>query len=217
MRPVVCRVGRMLKAFFDGAPSPGDYSRVWWILNPHHMHQCEDCRRLAAGSPYGKPGSGRNELFQTPGDGRTSCGADCTCILSYTPPGPNNPDMATLQQPDHLTNLLKSYTHGQVRFIEEYGLESRKIAIHDQVDALVLSDGSLVKPGEYQYFLTAADGAHIELWEYPADILFPPEGKWWKRLDESQRLVGRWPVGHVRWVLNPDALRRYEATAPALP
>jgi hypothetical protein len=198
-------------------PSERSYTHVWWILDPTHTHHCEDCKHMAAHSPYGAPGSGSNELSQVPGDGETSCGADCTCILSYAPPGPTNPDMAAFQKRRPLARLLKTYTHGQARFIEEYGLEVRGIALLDQVDALVLRDGRLVKPGEYQCFLTSEDGKDIQWWEYPAETPFPPEGKWRTTFDESRRLVAQWPVEQIRWVLSPQALRRYAATAPNVP
>lgn len=79
------------------------YSQLWWVLDPRDPAPCDDCRRLAAASPYGPPGSGRNELNQTPGDGRTSCGPACNCRLSYTPP-------ETIKWPKRKPRILESYT-----------------------------------------------------------------------------------------------------------
>lgn len=77
-------------AFQDGYLDAGnlDKARPWlnvyWVLEPLAQH-CSDCPEYAAGSPYGPPGSGRNELTATPGDGHTACGAACKCGLSYGP------------------------------------------------------------------------------------------------------------------------------------
>lgn len=195
--------------------------RVWWILDPRHAHHCDDCKRMATHSPYTSPWDATNPLNQTPGDGSTSCGTDCTCIISYAPPGPNNPDMAAFQNPDHLSLLLQTFTHGQVRFIEEYSLEatSRHTA-NGEIDALVLHNESLIERNEYQYiryFRTAESGASIQLWEHTADRPFPTPGKRQKGFDNRFRLVTEWPEDQVRWVLSPDALRRYKATAPDVP
>jgi hypothetical protein len=59
------------------------YAYVWWQLEPTVKQHCNDCPYLAAGSPYTAPGSGGNELTQTPGDGGTECGAGCKCTLEY--------------------------------------------------------------------------------------------------------------------------------------
>jgi hypothetical protein len=69
-------------------------AQVWWVLNPDDPYPCPDCQAYARRGPYGRPGSGQNELDATPGDGRTRCGAACTCALSYDPP-------ATLWTPHH--------------------------------------------------------------------------------------------------------------------
>src|SRR5262249_14882034 len=93
------------------------YRYLWWILDPTHQNHCEDCKRVAAGSPYEAPGSGGNELYQTCGDGRTHCGADCTCILSYSPPGPHNLDV--MREPMTIERELYQYfTHGQVWYLQ---------------------------------------------------------------------------------------------------
>lgn len=63
------------------------YLWIYWILEPLARH-CPECPSVADGSPYGMPGSGNNELAQTPGDGRTSCGAGCRCDVTYGP-GPD--------------------------------------------------------------------------------------------------------------------------------
>lgn len=105
---------------------------LWWILDPTHTHYCEDCKRIAAQSPYQAPGTGGNELFQAPGDGRTPCGADCTCILSYTPPGPGNRDVAEALTPSPMSllrNLLKFYTHGQIWYLQAHHDVWRRVTI----------------------------------------------------------------------------------------
>ncbi len=124
----------------------------------------------------------------------TSCDAHCTCILSYAPPGPTNPDMSQFQNPDHISVLLQNYTHGQVRFIEEYGLEAtnRHTATQSEIDALVLRDGRLIKRNEYQYiryFRTADSGASIQLWEYPETCSSRTRGKRQQGFDTSFRLI----------------------------
>jgi hypothetical protein len=192
------------------------FEHIWWILSPYHAHHCDDCKHLAANSPYDAPGRGGNQLEQTPGDGRTACGGDCTCLFSYSPPGPNNPQLAALQ-PTHLADLLRTYDHAQVRFIEDHGLERKQLQIWDHIAGLVLDDTSLVKATEYQYFITSPSGDIIELWEYPSDIPFPPDGKWRRAFEERQKRVGAWNTDRVRWVLNDVALPRYERTAPAIP
>jgi hypothetical protein len=130
--------------------------------------------------------------------------------------------MVQFQNPDSLSILLQNYTHGQVRFIEEYGLEAnnRHTATQSEIDALVLRDGRLIKRNEYQYiryFRTAENGASIQLWEHPADMQLPTRGKRQQGFDTSFRLVTEWPIAQVRWVLSPEALRRYEETAPNVP
>jgi hypothetical protein len=66
-----------------GASDPaGPYQYLFWDLEPSAQH-CGDCPDVAAGSPYDPPGSGGNELQQTPGDGQTECGAACKCSLRY--------------------------------------------------------------------------------------------------------------------------------------
>jgi len=57
---------------------------LWWMLGPAKQH-CDQCPALAENSPYGAPGSGENELTQTPGDGQTDCGAACRCSWTYGP------------------------------------------------------------------------------------------------------------------------------------
>jgi hypothetical protein len=104
---------------------------LWWILDPTHMRHCTDCKRMAARSPYEAPGTGSNELFQAPGDRRTLCGADCTCILSYTPPGAGNLDVAQALSPSprsFLRNLLKHCTHGQVWYLQTHNDLWRRVA-----------------------------------------------------------------------------------------
>lgn len=126
--------------------------------------------------------------------------------------------MTAFQYPGHLSLLLQTYTHQQVRFITEFGLEGNKrITVHQPIDALVLCDDSLIKRGAYQCFLTAEHGASIQLWEYPEAMSFPPSGEWTKKFDESRRLLAEWPQAQIRWVLNAHALGRYEQTAPELP
>ncbi len=88
------------------------YNWIYWTLDPSSRH-CPDCPSYAAGSPYGYPGSGQNELNATPGDGSTECGAGCKCDLEYgagpdtdiadwTPILPANPTL-----PDYATAPLK--------------------------------------------------------------------------------------------------------------
>lgn len=80
-------------AFQDGYVDAGaeDGARpflwLWWMLGPAKQH-CDQCPTLAEGSPYGAPGTGENELTQTPGDGQTDCGAACKCSWTYGP-GPS--------------------------------------------------------------------------------------------------------------------------------
>jgi hypothetical protein len=62
------------------------HAQVWWVLNPDDPYPCPECQAFARRSPYGRPGSGRNELDATPGDGHTRCGAACSCALRYDPP-----------------------------------------------------------------------------------------------------------------------------------
>ena len=54
-----------------------------YIANGFVVHNCDDCVNLALDGPYDPPGSGGHELFQTPGDGSTECGAGCKCSLEY--------------------------------------------------------------------------------------------------------------------------------------
>jgi hypothetical protein len=76
----------MQDGYLDGGAGDeaNPYAQVWWNLEPLAEH-CTDCPDLAAGSPYDPPGSGGNELNQTPGDGNTICGANCKCDLTYQP------------------------------------------------------------------------------------------------------------------------------------
>ena len=68
-----------------GAADPASpYAVLYWTLGPVKTHHCGDCPLIAAGSPYDRPGTpGGHELNQTPGDGRTECGAACHCSLDY--------------------------------------------------------------------------------------------------------------------------------------
>lgn len=61
------------------------FALIWWNLDPASQH-CYDCPMYAAGSPYTAPGSGGNELGNTPGDGTMECGAACKCALDYAAP-----------------------------------------------------------------------------------------------------------------------------------
>lgn len=88
-------------------------ARVWWILDPNYSHHCDGCKRRAAASPYGAPGSGFNELWVAPGDGGTECGADCTCTLSYDPP-PATPRRLRRDELSAMQSLLQVYTHRQI-------------------------------------------------------------------------------------------------------
>lgn len=97
-------------------PAP-QYRYVWWLLDPTHTNHCEDCRRRAARSPYVAPGSGGNELLETPGDGNTQCSADCTCILSYSPPSRDNSEWRDVPMTP-LRYLLRYYTHGQIWYLQ---------------------------------------------------------------------------------------------------
>lgn len=65
-----------------GGDHANPYDELWWDLEPVAKH-CADCPDVAAGSPYSAPGTGANELDQTPGDGATECGANCKCSLRY--------------------------------------------------------------------------------------------------------------------------------------
>lgn len=68
---------------------PAEYAFVFWLTDPNDPERCcPDCAAMADRSPFCAPGLPLNPLEQTPGDGRTRCGADCTCQLSYM-------DMAT--------------------------------------------------------------------------------------------------------------------------
>jgi hypothetical protein len=58
-------------------------TKLYWDLDPLAKRHCIDCPGIAAASPYDPPGSGGNELNQTPGDGQTECGAGCRCALRY--------------------------------------------------------------------------------------------------------------------------------------
>lgn len=59
-----------------GAGDPaGVYDVLYWDLEPGANH-CLDCILMAGGSPYTI-----DQLNQTPGDGRTECGASCKCDL----------------------------------------------------------------------------------------------------------------------------------------
>lgn len=55
--------------------SAGVYDVIYWDLEPGALH-CFDCVIVAGGSPYTI-----DTLNQTPGDGRTECGASCKCDL----------------------------------------------------------------------------------------------------------------------------------------
>lgn len=81
-------------------PAPRQqFSKLWWVLDKRDLYGCcIDCQHLAARSPYDPPGSGGNELHQTPGDGQTECGAACTCFPSYDPPERAQPDPLTPDQ-----------------------------------------------------------------------------------------------------------------------
>lgn len=62
-----------------GVADPADvYDVLYWEMEGGVQH-CADCPMLAAGSPYTI-----QELDQTPGDGRTDCGASCHCDLRYS-------------------------------------------------------------------------------------------------------------------------------------
>lgn len=76
----------MQGGYYDGNlyDDANPFGNLWWNLEPLARH-CDQCPAMAAASPYGPPGSGRNELNQTPGDGKTDCGAACKCDLSYGP------------------------------------------------------------------------------------------------------------------------------------
>jgi len=69
-------------AFLAGADPE---KAVWWVMTP--AEHCEDCLRLAAGSPYRQAGAeGKRvadlpELRQVPGDGQTRCVTNCKCFL----------------------------------------------------------------------------------------------------------------------------------------
>jgi hypothetical protein len=100
--------GALQDGYVDaGAGDVGSpYALIYWDLEPGAQH-CHDCPDMAVGSPYDPPGSGGNELDQTPGDGRTECGAACKCDLNYSPPGLGKtiswedifpPDMPQMQQ-----------------------------------------------------------------------------------------------------------------------
>lgn len=82
--PVSGYVGPQWIPTYGDPASP--FARLWWVLDPDDPYPCADCQRRAATGPYGRPGSGNNELDATPGDGQTRCGAACSCDLSYTPP-----------------------------------------------------------------------------------------------------------------------------------
>jgi hypothetical protein len=57
---------------------------LWWSLGPVKTYHCSDCPAIAMGSPYDPPGTpGGNVIYQSPGDGRTACGAGCHCWLEY--------------------------------------------------------------------------------------------------------------------------------------
>lgn len=75
---------------------------VYWLLDPGARQHCFDCPQMAANSPYNAPGSGGNELWQTPGDGNTECGAGCKCSLSY---GPGPTGVVSIDQ-ERLANFL---------------------------------------------------------------------------------------------------------------
>jgi hypothetical protein len=55
----------------------GVYDVIYWDVEPGVNH-CLDCILVAGGSPYTL-----DTLNQTPGDGRTQCGAGCKCDLRY--------------------------------------------------------------------------------------------------------------------------------------
>jgi len=74
--------GYLLGGQNDGA---APFALVYWELGIVKTQHCDDCPAIAAGSPYNAPGSGGNELMQTPGDGRTACGSKCNCSLAYKP------------------------------------------------------------------------------------------------------------------------------------
>lgn len=69
-------------------------TKLYWDLDPMARVHCADCPAIAAASPYDPPGSGGNELNQTPGDGHTECGAGCRCALRYADGG----DASTLSE-----------------------------------------------------------------------------------------------------------------------
>ena len=66
-----------------GVDPASPYAVLYWDLGPVKTQHCSDCPRIAAGSPYDRPGSGGNQLDATPGDGHTECGAACHCSLRY--------------------------------------------------------------------------------------------------------------------------------------
>lgn len=76
----------MQDGYYDGSMYDAANPWYWveWQLEPLAQH-CDDCLSYAAGSPYGPPGSGDNELDASPGDGSTACGAACKCSLGYAP------------------------------------------------------------------------------------------------------------------------------------
>lgn len=76
--------GMYNSGFLSGTP---ETAVIYWRLTP--AEHCEDCTRLAFGSPYRKPGAQKpagakeptTELFQVPGDGKTQCLTNCHCFL----------------------------------------------------------------------------------------------------------------------------------------
>lgn len=66
--------------YHDAGASSG--LEIDWELDEGPVKHCEDCPRVAEGSPY-TPRGGDHPLPFLPGTGHTRCGANCRCSLNY--------------------------------------------------------------------------------------------------------------------------------------
>lgn len=78
--------GAVDAAFYHGwlAMLPAT-AMIDWVLNA--VESCPDCLRIAAKSPYTKPGFGGNPLPTVPRNGGTQCLSNCQCFLKAHVPG----------------------------------------------------------------------------------------------------------------------------------
>ena len=184
---------------------------------------CPDCARIAAQNPYDVPGRGQHSLWQSPGDGRTWCGADCTCTLTHELPSKAEQRRRHREALAKLTAQERIYRHlapKQRRFVLRYGLKAGRISSGADVAAIVLLDGALIKADSDQGFVTEVTPDHgemISLWHTHEEEVPPVPPKRKPRLQEVRYRLSHWPYRNLLWVLSTEALEEWEKVAPQFP